>query len=115
MKKLFRAIGMAALMLVAGTNVWMANSNNKVESALTLSNVEAEGIPFNLAEAYYLSKKMKDGTHWEPNGNSYVGYAIQNGQRYKLVIQPRICKPEGTSDCIINATEDVVISKEKSN
>lgn len=41
MKKLFRAIGMAALMLVAGTNVYVANQTPNKESELNLGNVEA--------------------------------------------------------------------------
>lgn len=43
MKRLFLAIGMAALMLISGTNVYLANQRNEMESNLSLENVEALG------------------------------------------------------------------------
>lgn len=45
MKRIFLAIGMAALMFVSGTNVYLANQKETVSSELTLEDVEASGYP----------------------------------------------------------------------
>lgn len=43
MKKLFMSIGFAALMLMAGANVYLANQTNKSKTDLNLDNLEAFG------------------------------------------------------------------------
>lgn len=43
MKRIFIAIGMVALMFVAGTNIYVANMHANVASELNLENIEAIG------------------------------------------------------------------------
>jgi len=81
MKRIFLAIGMAALMLVSGTNVYLANQRTEMENNLSLEDIEAEGWPFakeavkwiirgvgaaaTIYEGYEIVDELTTVTYWE--------------------------------------------------
>lgn len=86
MKRFFLAIGMAALMLVSGTNVYLSNQRNEMENNLSLKNIEAEGSwlsdLFTISEGdrarvtywYEWGENREDGSGWRKK-ECVIGYA----------------------------------------
>lgn len=84
MKRIFLAIGMVALMLVSGTNVYMANQRNEMESNLSLENVEAEAGWWESFVNWYYDSTPLD-TFYDENGQSvYTGLPGTNWYEYTV-------------------------------
>lgn len=119
MKRLFITIGTAALMLVAGTNVWIANQQNNVENELSLGMVEAQGIDFveSLIADYCVPKVITylshtDYTHWVPYGASYSKEKQYGHQVYEVYYQPHMCVDGGTErPCIVPSQRNFEMSR----
>ena len=106
MKRLFITIAMAALMLVAGTNVWIANRTNNMENNLTLENVEAHGSGIGEGVLWffigYFGSKAIDAAFFPTDGrlDTEIKQLTISGW-YKFYKERWICPPcTGANACI---------------
>ena len=112
MKRIFLAVGMVALMLVSGANVYIANQRNEMENNLSLENIEAEGLPFfvefitDIAVDLGLPKAVnylthQDYAHWIPFGSVFTKIEQVGHQIYENWYQPIKCVDGGDSRACI--------------
>lgn len=115
------------LVMVAGTNVYLANSRSVPESSLKIVDVEAEGGPFGeplvryLLEtfgAYGIEKGLdylfssNDNTHGEPDGSQTHATGIEDGIEYAYTFQKYKCVSGGNHHvCDIPSSWKVVVSQ----
>lgn len=127
MKKRLKIFVCVLLVIIAGTNVYLANPRNELENGLRIEDVEAEGIPggeelaryfLEIAGAYVFEKGMdnifssNDNTHGERDGSPTRATGTEEGVEYAYIFQKYKCVSGGNSHvCDIPSSWEIVVSR----